>query len=213
MPDDLDRRQSRTLPAPSQLISLRRRDKKLLVKDTLDPIFTDRNEKPIVFLNDAGNFEPGRITTADKERLPRDAIEAVEQLLIWMPDDKRLLWLLGEVLNASAMEHQDAARKNEAILSALSVFKSLNDFTAPTTYGVKEAKERLDELETWRQKLPPPEDIMDKLPKDELPGVKLTNDEWWRLVVVVFLVGFAIGIFALWQFQEVRRRRQGQARF
>jgi len=37
----------------------------------------------------------------EKAKLPADAIAIVQQLLIWLPDDARLLWLLGELYNAS----------------------------------------------------------------------------------------------------------------
>src|SRR5207249_4225437 len=96
------------------------------VPDTLDPVFVDDNKKPLTFLAESGNFEAGRIREAEfKMLVPRDTVEMVEQFLIWMPDDERLLWLLGEVLNASAMEHQDPKRKNEAILNSLAVFERL----------------------------------------------------------------------------------------
>jgi hypothetical protein len=52
------------------------------------------------FEGEKGRYEPGRIAPAEKAKLPKDAVAVVEQLLIWLPVDTRLYWLLGEVLNA-----------------------------------------------------------------------------------------------------------------
>jgi hypothetical protein len=187
----------------------RRRAKKQQVPDTLDPVFVDDKKKPLTFLAESGKFEAGRIVEAEFKSLPRDSVEMVEQFLIWMPDDKPLLWLLGEVFNASAMEHQDPKRKNEAILNALAVFERLTNLQEPTTYGVKEAKNRFEVLEKARAAMPPPDDGI-KLPAKDA-DVMLTNAEWWRRQAIVFALGAAIGMFALWQVQEVRRRRQARA--
>src|SRR5262249_27668567 len=55
---------------------------------------------PVQFVGESGRFEPGKIAAAEKAKLPKDAILVVEQLLIWMPDDLRLYWQLGELFNA-----------------------------------------------------------------------------------------------------------------
>src|SRR5581483_10133907 len=79
------------------------------IEDTIDPVFVDEENKaerkppPVRFLTEDGSFAVGRIAKAEKAKLPKDAVEIVEQLLIWMPSDQRLLWLLGEVMNASVM--------------------------------------------------------------------------------------------------------------
>src|SRR5262245_15497398 len=66
----------------------------------------------VKFVGDSGKFEPGKISKAEKEKLPRDARQNVEQLLVWLPFDQRLQWLLGEVLNAQGdPEDVKAARK------------------------------------------------------------------------------------------------------
>jgi hypothetical protein len=68
-------------------------------------------------------------------------------------------------------------------------------------------KARYDELEKARAAMPP--DPEPKIPVE--PEVTLTHVEWVQRQVIVFVVGLAIGIFALWQVQEVRRRRQPRA--
>jgi hypothetical protein len=183
-------------------------DEKKPVADTVDPIFLDAKEEPIRFLNEKGEYEPGRIAAPDKEQMPRDSIELVEQLLIWMPNDERLLWLLAETFNASAMEHQNKKGKSMAVLNANKIFQRLLRFETPTKYGRKEITERQAVLQVYVDANP-----VDTIqpPVEDPNDVKMTSLQWWRTLAVVFALGLAIGMFALWQTQEVRRRRQARA--
>jgi hypothetical protein len=175
----------------------RLKNKKQTVLVRVDPIFEDDPKKPIRFLNEAGTFEPGKIAKAEWEQLPNDAAEIVEQLLIWMPQDHRLLWLLGEVLNASAMGQQQKPAQDKAIKNALLVFKQLqSDSFGGQDYGRKEIEARFDALSKAVQDMPNQPD--------------LDLNPWWRPLAVSFITGFAVGIFALWQYQELRRRRQAR---
>jgi hypothetical protein len=184
-------------------------EKKQPVAETVDPIFLDAKGEPIRFLNEKGEYEAGRIAAPDKELLPRDCVEAVEQLLIWMPNDERLLWLLAETFNASAMEHQTKKGKSMAVLNAHKIFQRLLPFFGPPiNYGGKEIKERKAVLQVY----------LDANPVDAIPppledpnDVKMSRLQWWRTLAVVFALGLAIGMFALWQTQEMRRRRQARA--
>jgi tetratricopeptide (TPR) repeat protein len=54
----------------------------------------------VQFVGDDGTYQAGKIAAAQKEKLPKDAVPLVEQLILWMPNDGRLYWLLGELLNA-----------------------------------------------------------------------------------------------------------------
>ena len=47
-----------------------------------------------------GKYEAGKLAAAEQAKLPKDAIAIVQQLLLWFPEDTRLLWLLGELYNA-----------------------------------------------------------------------------------------------------------------
>ena len=53
---------------------------------------------PVRFANDGGIYQPGALATAERAKLPPDAIAIVQQLLLWYPTDSRLYWLLGETL-------------------------------------------------------------------------------------------------------------------
>src|SRR5579871_6458854 len=61
---------------------------------TLDDLFGVR------FVGDSGQYEPGKLVAAERAKLPKDALAIVQQLVLWLPDDTRLYWLLGELLNA-----------------------------------------------------------------------------------------------------------------
>lgn len=56
-----------------------------------------------------GSYSVGKIAETEKSKLPPDAIAIVQQLLIWHPNDPRLLWQLGELYNAEG-EFETAAR-------------------------------------------------------------------------------------------------------
>jgi tetratricopeptide (TPR) repeat protein len=62
----------------------------------LDPLFPR-----VRFVGPSGEYEVGTIAPAQWAEVPADAISVVMQLLLWMPFDDRLHWLLGELLNAS----------------------------------------------------------------------------------------------------------------
>jgi hypothetical protein len=52
------------------------------------------------FVGPSGRFEAGTLAPDQKAKLPPDAIAVVQQLVLWFPEDTRLLWLLGELYNA-----------------------------------------------------------------------------------------------------------------
>jgi len=187
------------------------------VDDGVDPIFVDETSKedvkpPVSFLNEEGKFEVGRIAKVEKAKLPGDAAEIVMQLLIWMPTDQRLKWLLGEVLNASVMDCKPGDERNDMIRSVHRVFKEMDSFEAPPPYGAKAIKAQADTLAKAVAALPPPRELDPArfgLDKDkDLPSTTAAPFDWWRTLGVGFLTGLAVGMFAVWQIQEYRRRRQ-----
>lgn len=54
----------------------------------------------VKYLGESGKPEAGKIATADRKKLPADDAAVVQQLLLWLPSDGRLLWQLGEIANA-----------------------------------------------------------------------------------------------------------------
>ena len=65
-----------------------------------DAIFGKRGMPAVQFVGESGKYWPGKIAGAEREKLPRDAIAIVQQLLLWHPHDARLFWQLGELYNA-----------------------------------------------------------------------------------------------------------------
>ncbi len=68
---------------------------------------------PVKWVNDAGQYEPGKLAAAEKAKLPggdfTEAIATVQQLVLWFPFDTRLYWLLGELYAGKG--DFDAAKK------------------------------------------------------------------------------------------------------
>lgn len=52
------------------------------------------------FVGESGKFEPGKLAAAERKKLPGNAVALVQQLALWLPNDARLLWQLGELANA-----------------------------------------------------------------------------------------------------------------
>lgn len=182
------------------------------VEETVDPIFleADGEHKPVRYVNSKGEFEPGKIAEEERKKLPPTAIEIVEQMLLWMPYDQRLLWQLGELFNASAMDAQKDDQKNRAIRDAHFIFNETDPAFNRTRFAVKEIQSRKEKLAEKIRELPAEQQLaaaqLGNLLKDEEPG-GLNRREWWRTLTVGFITGFAVGLFALWQVQEWRRRR------
>lgn len=77
--------------------------------DSLDPLFPN-----VRFVGPSGTYEAGGIGPAQWAELPADALALVVQLVLWLPNDDRLFWLLGELLNA-----QGDVAAAETVLSEL----------------------------------------------------------------------------------------------
>jgi hypothetical protein len=54
----------------------------------------------VKFVGPSGRYKAGALAADQKAKLPPDAIAVVQQLVLWFPEDTRLLWLLGELYNA-----------------------------------------------------------------------------------------------------------------
>jgi hypothetical protein len=125
-----------------------------------------------------------------------------------MPDDQRLLWLLGDVLNATAMDLTNADERNDRIRDAFSIFNKMNDPLNRPEYGAQAIKVRFDALKLSAESLPPRQGRVVNPPPDNPKGdVGEWPLDWWRTVIVGFIAGLAVGMFSIWQLQEIRRRR------
>jgi hypothetical protein len=88
----------------------------------IDPIFPGLR---LVGPGPKGEYQAGGLASSVNDRIPADAYETMLQLVLWYPQDMRLYWLLGELLNAGgqvpvAYEILEELNKN------IQVFKDLN---------------------------------------------------------------------------------------
>ena len=181
-----------------RLLKLRLREK-LAKKDpkdlSYDAIFDDGQSPPtpVRFVNEQGEFEPRR-----KAKLPPGALGIVQQLVVWLPEDLRLYWLLGEVYNAEGTE--DGVRAAHQIFRELLAAKAIPD---EARQKLQPAFNSLDqavkgyELERERS-------LMKHL--DKIEGTEGINVDW-RTLGIGFGAGFVVALFAVWQVREIRRRR------
>jgi hypothetical protein len=174
--------------------------------EAVDAIFEGGDPPtPIRFVNDDGKFEPGKLASAERKKLPKDARDIVQQLLLWLPEDLRLYWLLGEIYNAEGKESGILAADsifNELVVNFQQRAQDLRDRrTQLREYAREHDKMNIDEkgmnniLAENENKNPPPP------PAQILPMTP-------QSIAVTFASGFVVGLFALWQFQELRRRRR-----
>lgn len=180
-----------------KLLRLRKKEGPKATVETVDALFADNEGKPVRFVGESGKFEVGTIARAEKAKLPRDAIDNVQQLLLWLPGDLRLYWLLGELYNAEG--------GNDNIRVAKIIFEELGS-------GFGGFNFRAPEFDEHRKVLRDHEVTDDKSgqvklddpgkPKDDQPRYNM------RSLVVGFGTGFVVAIFTMWQIREIRRRRQ-----
>jgi hypothetical protein len=186
-----------------------KKDSKYLVQ-LPDALFDDGKDppSPVRFLNEDGEFEAGTIAASEWAKLPRtapNALSIVQQLVVWMPEDLRLYWLLGELYNA---QKNEADKTNRAgILAARQIFTELDAFESSDDVR-RQLKKRIGVLNLAKGQFD--EEDQAKLAKSltniekNAPG--FTVD--WRTVGISFALGFVLAFFVLWQVREIQRRRQ-----
>ncbi len=126
----------------------------------------------------AGSFGP---ETADA--LPLDAQTVVAQLLFWRPNDNRLYWLYGEILNG---------RGN--LQEAKGIFNDLYE-----NRSVKAAKAHRDVL----KEVPPPAPPVEPVPPPPAPELLVLD---WRQIAGSFLAGAVVTALVLLQWRQWSRR-------
>lgn len=171
-----------------------RRDGKLKAPESPDNLFD------VKFVGDTGKFEPARLAAGERAKLPANSLAIVQQLLIWMPDDPRLYWLLGELYNARAEPGSLTGRtkKEEAadLAAALRIFEELAGYNGLLRVNATKAA-----LEALRSVTLPDADLVD----DTKPTGPRRLD--WQALAIGFGAGALVAFFGYWQFRELRRRR------
>ena len=156
--------------------------------EAVDALFDDGQNPPhpVRFVGPSGKFEPGRLAPEERAKLPKDAIDIVQQLLIWLAEDVRLYWLLGELYNAQG------GAKN--IQSARMIFDELAGFNGLGVRAVDLAEHRKDLL---NYKSPETEKRQDEVPPFN-----------WQLLGIGFGTGVLVAVFGMLQIREIRKRRR-----
>lgn len=186
--------------------------------------------QPARFVGPSGAFEVKKIAAAEMEKLPPDAVEVVEQLLVWMPEDVRLIRLLGELLNANGdWEHAKALFGElfqKFVTSKAGQFGVASDEKSKLAEHerwwpvfVKEFPDVGKRLEALNNYVEVPESPPEA--KGAPTGAKkpaVVNDSRAGTInidVQTLAVGFGggalVGIFGTWQLREILRRRQTRA--
>jgi hypothetical protein len=144
--------------------------------------------------------------------LPKKAIEIVEQLLLWMPNDLRLAWLLGELYNAEgkvpearALFHDVAAKWNPRT-GKQAVFAS--DATLPALF--KQHLAVLQEQAAPEPKVEESPALQLPLPATPTPADQAAPVDW-RSLGVGFGGGIVVAFLATWQVREIRRKRASKS--
>jgi tetratricopeptide (TPR) repeat protein len=161
--------------------------------DALFPNFTFQGNKDDYGPGPAGPGQWGA-------ELPPDAPRIVEQLLIWLPLDNRLYWLLGEVLNAQG-KVADAATVLDDLV-AKRKYAPPGDLVHKHWRVLREAKSPGGEATTFEQ--------ASSSPAADSPA-QSGDSNWlpnWRHILVGFVAGIIITVLVQMQWREYTRRRQ-----
>jgi tetratricopeptide (TPR) repeat protein len=171
-----------------RLLNLRFREQLLKTADSeqLDDLFGVR------YVGDSGGFEAGTIASKERKKLPYNAVDIVQQLINWMPYDDRLYWQLGELMNAQG--NMKAARM---IFDELIVNRQYRakDAVHHRRLILDVPLESDNSTAAFKDEKP--------IPKDAIEAAPIV----WRPLVIAFVAGMLVMLFAQWQWRELRRRR------
>jgi tetratricopeptide (TPR) repeat protein len=147
------------------------------------------------FVGDSGQYEPGKIAAAELAKLPKDALLIVQQLLVWLPNDQRLYWLLGELYNAQGDTD-----------TALTIFNDIVNKSG----GSPQLRQHRSVLQAHPRTAAASDGGGSSRPP---PGENDTSDapaalDPWQTLAVGFVAGLLVALLADWQVRELWRRRR-----
>jgi tetratricopeptide (TPR) repeat protein len=191
----------------------------------LDPLFPR-----VRFVGPSGEYEAGKLAFASWNELPGDAEPVVVQILLAHPNDPRLLWLYGELLNARG-DVESAFQVLNYLVDSLSGIRELRNHRAVLKYTLPViqalAKQGTKEKLLWAvtpRGMPvpggvgdlsgmaaafavPAENAIALPPPDAAPVSRLPD---WRTLLVGFAMGVLAATLGFFQWAELRRRRVGR---
>jgi tetratricopeptide (TPR) repeat protein len=164
--------------------------------ETLDDLFSPRDQKaPFRFVGESGTYEAGKLAAAERSKLPEDALALVQQLVLWLPDDTRLYWLLGELYNADG-----------DLETALRIF---DDCVWNRRYDSAELKAHRQIVADAKAKAQPTVLLPSAAPEPEQPAG--WTPEPRQIITVTTVAGLVIAGLVYLQVRELRKRsRKGR---
>jgi hypothetical protein len=156
----------------------------------LDNLFGD-GRAPVRFVGESGEYEPGKIDPKERAKLPKEALAIVQQLLLWFPEDTRLLWLLGELYNGEG--------------DVGSAFKLLDDCVFSRSYSDSDLRKHRQIIQEARPKRDQPVAESPSAATSESQSGWLPQTR--QLILVGGLTSLVVGVLVYLQLRELRRRR------
>lgn len=128
------------------LVRERSREQVTLGLAPLDRLFVGPDREPIRYVGPKGHWQVGTLAESERNKLPNGSVEeamrVVQHLLLWFPDDARLMWQFGELANAAGDIKTAALALNQAVYN----FRL-------STPELKERRFILQEAVAWRDVL------------------------------------------------------------
>jgi tetratricopeptide (TPR) repeat protein len=173
----------------SKLLRLRLREGGTRVGRRSGPVQDVDALFPARFVGPSGQYEAGKIAESEKVKLPADAVAIVQQMILWFPDDTRLLWLLGELYNATG-----------DVDSAFAVFQKC----------VEERRYDSVTLRDHRRLVKEARDALAQAPTPSQQTATKPTEQFLQDKATVWIVGGLSGAVLLalgwWQMREIFRR-------
>lgn len=135
-----------------RLVQSRLREPRRSGPVSLDFLFNRSLREAPIFLDPATPWRVGNLSERDRALLPEHSLtvatQVVQQLLLWLPEDGRLHWLYGELINAQGQPR--------AALEAMTLAVDLFRLSAPE---LRQRRHQLREYVGWQnlaERLGPP---------------------------------------------------------
>jgi len=149
----------------------------------------------VSFVGPSGEYEAGTIADDQKKLLPPDAIAVVQQLLLWLPDDATLYWLLAELYNATGNLEAAAAIFDECLNTRAFQPKLLREHRLIV-------REELSKRQAAAQE------------KAQQDAKAAEERNWKNHPEIIWVAGGVVAVplvlLVYWQVREVLRRLQGE---
>ncbi len=221
------------------LLELRRREQ-LRAGGRPAPVTTvDELFPKVRFVGPSGEYEAGALAQASRDEVPVDATLIVLQLVVWLPFDDRLYWLLGELLNASGnvglaydvfdelvyarrMGARELARHRQVLRDAVQAYKAwgepgtqlalLSALAPPAAGGLTQAAAPF--AAQFKPQLPAVGPALGPGADTNPAAPPQPPPNWlpdWRPLAVGFGAGVVVALLGALQWREWRRKRVAPA--